>query len=141
MPLTPVPTLTQLVFLTEDEVFAIVKVYLPDNDLTSNNLYEWISKDGAWGPTKRKQFNKQRKSGCWYNLILEEFRDFAWNNISNIHLFRTNIKSTMSSICTKNFPFFYETAIRSMRDAIICVGAKRVLSKITPNRFDCSRSH
>ncbi|KAI9269617.1 hypothetical protein EDC94DRAFT_490021, partial [Helicostylum pulchrum] len=81
MPLTPVPTLTQLVFLTEDEVFAIVKVYLPDNDLTSNNLYEWISKDGAWGPTKRKQ-------------------DFAWNNISNIHLFRTNIKSTMSSICT-----------------------------------------
>ncbi|KAI7901060.1 uncharacterized protein BX663DRAFT_438510 [Cokeromyces recurvatus] len=77
MPLNPIPTLTEQLFLTEEEVFTIVRSYLPDGDLISSHLCEWMAKDGAW-----------------------EFRDFTWKHIINMQQFRSNVKSTMSSICT-----------------------------------------
>ncbi|KAI8970012.1 hypothetical protein BDF20DRAFT_888871, partial [Mycotypha africana] len=100
MPLNPVPTLTQQLFLTEDEIFMMIKSYLPDGDLKAADLVQWMAKDGAWGPTKRKQINKQRKSGRWYNVIKEPFRDFTWKHITNVQQFRSTVKATASTICT-----------------------------------------
>ncbi|KAL0078288.1 hypothetical protein J3Q64DRAFT_1608260, partial [Phycomyces blakesleeanus] len=69
--------LTQQLFLTEDEVFTIVKLYLPDGNLTSNHLCEWMAKYGAW-----------------------KLRDFTWKHSSNVQQFHSNVKPTISSICT-----------------------------------------
>ncbi|KAG0163509.1 hypothetical protein DFQ28_011556 [Apophysomyces sp. BC1034] len=100
MPKQPIPGVTDIMFLSEQEVYEIVEQYMQNDTLKQEDLTEWMSKDGSWGPAKRKQTKKNRKRGRLYNVVKLEYRDFTWADISHIHQFRAMVKATHSSIYT-----------------------------------------
>lgn len=75
MPSTPIPGITEEYFLSETEVHDLLSVYIPDDIITSVDLSAWMSKDGTWGTTIRKQSNKKRKRGRLPNVVKKVYRD------------------------------------------------------------------
>ncbi|KAI8388805.1 uncharacterized protein BYT42DRAFT_561308 [Radiomyces spectabilis] len=55
--------LTDQRFLNEDEVAEIIMPLLPDANLTTSILAEYMAKDGRWGTTRRKRMEYGRKHG------------------------------------------------------------------------------
>jgi hypothetical protein len=49
-----------------------------------SELAEWMSKDGSWGGTKRKQKNRKLKYGCNYSVMKAVFTDFTWDDMTNL---------------------------------------------------------
>lgn len=74
MPSTPIPGVTEQHFLSEAEVHSFVSDYIPDNTVTSADLSTWMSKDGSWSLTIRKQCNKIRKQGRLLNVVKKVYR-------------------------------------------------------------------
>lgn len=74
MPTTPIPGITEECFLSEIEVHDLVSVYIPDNTVTPDNLSAWMSKNGTWATTIRKQANKKRKRGRLLNVVKKVYR-------------------------------------------------------------------
>ncbi|KAI9006725.1 hypothetical protein CLU79DRAFT_779163 [Phycomyces nitens] len=62
-----------------------------------------MSKDGSWGTTIRKQSNKKRKRGRLVNVVKKVYRDFTWNDLSNIQEYRSLVKSSMGTNCTVGY--------------------------------------
>ncbi|KAG2192637.1 hypothetical protein INT47_000181, partial [Mucor saturninus] len=56
--------------------------------------------DGSWGATKRRQINKKRKRGRFYNVVKSELRNFTWEDTTNVQQYRKNVTATASTICT-----------------------------------------
>ncbi|KAI8369374.1 uncharacterized protein BYT42DRAFT_486985, partial [Radiomyces spectabilis] len=71
-------------FLSEDDAFDLVPLYIPDATMTMGTLWSWMGKNRTWE----------------LNVVLREHRDFTWNGISNIIPYRTFVRATMSSIFT-----------------------------------------
>ncbi|KAI8388292.1 uncharacterized protein BYT42DRAFT_486207, partial [Radiomyces spectabilis] len=86
MPKKPISGVTDGMFLSENEVYDVIQQYMPSETLKQNDLAEWMSKDGFWGPAKRKQY-----------------RDFTWDDICNIQQFRAMVKASLSSIRTSGY--------------------------------------
>ncbi|KAI9488189.1 hypothetical protein BDB00DRAFT_964034 [Zychaea mexicana] len=85
MPKQPTSGVTDTMFLSKQEVYKIVQQYMQNDTLKKEDLAEWMSKDGFWGPAKRKQTKRVRKHGRHYNVVKLKYRDFTWTDISNIH--------------------------------------------------------
>ncbi|KAI7896471.1 uncharacterized protein EV154DRAFT_240300 [Mucor mucedo] len=94
-----IPYITESLFLGKEEVYDIIKAYFPEDDLRTTDLVEWMGKDGSWGPTKRRQMNKERKRGRFYNVVKLELRNFTWEDIINVQQYRKNARATASTIC------------------------------------------
>ncbi|KAI8874867.1 hypothetical protein K501DRAFT_164128, partial [Backusella circina FSU 941] len=77
MPSTPIPGITEEYFLSQNEVYDLVSVYIPDETVTSGNLAAWMSNDGTW--------------------------DFTWDDLSNIQEYRALVKSSMATKCTVGY--------------------------------------
>lgn len=78
MPSTPIPGITEEYFLSETEVHDLVSVYIPDDTVTSDDLSAWMSKDGTWGTTIRRQSNLKRKRGRLLNVVKKVYRGNTW---------------------------------------------------------------
>ncbi|KAI9282285.1 hypothetical protein BY458DRAFT_552508 [Sporodiniella umbellata] len=100
IPSTSIPGVTEECFLSETEVHKLLSVYIPDDTVTSDNLSAWMSKDGAWGTTTRKQSSKKRKRGRLLNVVKKTYRDFTWDDLSNVQEYRSLVKSSMATKCT-----------------------------------------
>jgi hypothetical protein len=123
MPSTPIPGITEGYFLSETKVHDLVSVYIPEGTVTSDELSTWMSKDGLWGTTIRKQSNKKRKRGRLLNIVKREYRgnirkvsiffllkifflfclDFTWDDLSNIQEYRSLVKSSIATKCTVGY--------------------------------------
>ncbi|KAG0747532.1 hypothetical protein G6F57_007454 [Rhizopus arrhizus] len=55
------------------------------------------------GTTIRKQSNKKRKRGRLLNIVKREYRDFTWDDLSNIQEYRSLVKSSMATKCTVGY--------------------------------------
>ncbi|KAG2218997.1 hypothetical protein INT45_007659 [Circinella minor] len=103
MPSTPIPGITEECFLSETDVHDLVSKYIPDDTVTSDDLSSWMSKDGSWGTTIRKQTNKKRKRGRMLNVVKKVYRDFTWDDLSNIQEYRLLVKSSVGTKYTVGY--------------------------------------
>lgn len=72
-PLNPYNTKTT--FMTENDVYNVVKEYLPQNhNITAEKLNYWIGQEGYWPGVKRKQIKHMRKSGRLMNSVNDTHR-------------------------------------------------------------------
>lgn len=74
MPSAPIPGITEEYFLSETEVHDLISAYIPYDTVTPDGLSDWMSKDGTWGTTIRKQKNNKRKRGRLLNVVKEVYR-------------------------------------------------------------------
>ncbi|KAI8377760.1 uncharacterized protein BYT42DRAFT_475993, partial [Radiomyces spectabilis] len=81
MPPQPIPGITEPMFLCEDNIYDLVSSYIPESTITKDKLWHWMSKNGSWGM----------------------YRDFTWDDISNIHQYRSFVRSTASRVCTVGY--------------------------------------
>ncbi|KAI8093750.1 uncharacterized protein BX664DRAFT_260428, partial [Halteromyces radiatus] len=72
------------------QIQRLLSAYIPDDTVTSDDLSAWMSKDGSWGTTIRKQSNKKRKH-------------FTWDDLSNIQEYRSLVRSSMATKCTVGY--------------------------------------
>ncbi|KAG0172635.1 hypothetical protein DFQ28_007651 [Apophysomyces sp. BC1034] len=103
IPFTSIPGITEECFLSETEVHDLISAYIPDDTVTSDDLSCWMSKDGSWGLAIRKQMNKKRKRCRLLNVVKKEYRDFTWEDLSNIQEYRSLVKSSIASMYTVGY--------------------------------------
>ncbi|KAI7894413.1 uncharacterized protein EV154DRAFT_498668 [Mucor mucedo] len=100
MPLDPIQDITTETFLTEEAISTLVVTYLPDGAVKKSQLAEWMAKDGAWGVTKKRGTSDGKIQGRQYNLVKESFRDYRWEDLTNVHRFRRHVKFTKDTMMT-----------------------------------------
>jgi hypothetical protein len=61
-------------------------------------LADWMAKDETWGSTKRKRSAQGRISDRLYHVVQEAYRDYIWDDLSNVHQFRRHIRLTSDKI-------------------------------------------
>lgn len=101
IPPKPIPQITYEEFLTESELFKLVKQYFSDDwNFNQSKLNDLIGKDGSWGGTKQKGSKDNRIRGRTYNVVEASLRDFKWKDISNISQFRYLVRTTQPQYVT-----------------------------------------
>ncbi|CEG79128.1 hypothetical protein RMATCC62417_13630 [Rhizopus microsporus] len=100
MPVKPIPSVTDKIFLSENEIFSIIQAYFSETTFTAEQLQDWMGKDCSWGVTKRKQIDNERKRGREINVVKEELRAFTWEDISNVKEFRHLVRTTSNDFVT-----------------------------------------
>ena len=50
---SPIENITYEGFLTEKELYELVKPYFDETNFSCNQLNDWLGKEGLWGSTKR----------------------------------------------------------------------------------------
>ncbi|SAL97892.1 hypothetical protein [Absidia glauca] len=99
----PIDEVTEKKILSEDQSFDIFATHFLGTTLTADAIAEYMSKDGRWGSTKRKQVNIERKCGRWYNVLSEKYRDVSWLSVENVVQFRPVVRDTRPSICALGY--------------------------------------
>ncbi|CEG73565.1 hypothetical protein RMATCC62417_08921 [Rhizopus microsporus] len=101
IPPKPIPQITYEEFLTESELFKLVKQYFSDDwNFNQSKLNDLMGKDGSWGGTKQKGSKDNRIRGRTYNVVETSLRDFKWKDISNISQFRYLVRTTQPQCVT-----------------------------------------
>ncbi|RCH84654.1 hypothetical protein CU097_000830, partial [Rhizopus azygosporus] len=104
IPPKPIPQITYEEFLTESELFKLVKQYFSDDwNFNQSKLNDLIGKDGSWGGTKQKGSKDNRIRGRTYNVVEASLRDFKWKDISNISQFRYLVRTTQPQYVTISY--------------------------------------
>jgi hypothetical protein len=70
----PIQNITYERFLNENDLYEIVKAYFGEINFSSNQLNDWIGKEGLWGSTKKKIIDGERIRGRTINLVKQELR-------------------------------------------------------------------
>ncbi|KAG2201332.1 hypothetical protein INT47_001420, partial [Mucor saturninus] len=96
----PIGSITHEEFLTEKDLYELVKPYFAETNFTCNQLNDWLGKEGSWGSTKRKIVNGERLRGRTLHVIRPELRDFLWNDISNVKEFRKSVRESRHKTAT-----------------------------------------
>lgn len=116
MPPNSITGVTEKKFMTESDVFAVVKTYFCDIAFTAEKLNDWMGKDGAWGTSKQKRVEEKRIRGREMNVVKQELRDFTWEDVSNIKEYRKMVR--VSSPTIRTIGYARKSNIRTKKEAI-----------------------
>lgn len=78
MPVQPITNVTEEIFLSEIEIFNIVKAYFAETTFTAEQLQDWMGKDCSWGTTKKRRVGSERRRGRTINLVKEDLRGITY---------------------------------------------------------------
>ncbi|KAI7896025.1 uncharacterized protein EV154DRAFT_278770 [Mucor mucedo] len=70
----PIESITHEKFLTEKDLYELVKPYFAETNFSCNQLNDWLGKEGSWGSTKRKVVHGERLRGRTLHVIRPELR-------------------------------------------------------------------
>lgn len=101
IPPVPIDKITRDKFLTESDLFKIVKRYFAsDWCYNARQLNNLIGKDGSWGVSEQQRTNDGRIRGRTYHVVKSKLRRFRWKDISNISQFRYLVRMTQTNYVT-----------------------------------------
>jgi hypothetical protein len=66
--------ITEEVFLNENDIYEIIQAYIPDLSFSTDQLNDWIGKDGRFGVTKQKRIDRKKVRGRTLHIVKEELR-------------------------------------------------------------------
>lgn len=70
----PIQNVTYERFLTEEDLYEIVKAYFGEINFSSNQLNDWLGKECLWGSTKKKAVDGKRIRGRTIHLVRQDLR-------------------------------------------------------------------
>lgn len=89
----PIQNITYERFLTEESLYEIVKAYFGEINFSSNQLNDWLGKEGLWGSTKKKAIDGKRIRGRTIYLVRQDLRGKLSLHVGEANMYIQIIKN------------------------------------------------